>query len=148
MDNIWITWSREEKYRGIFRFQEFQLYLFSFSPAPRVIASKGDFRPPHSSLGNGGRKGKERGSTLELISRRIARIPPTPLLDFPRPVYMRRMSGSRNGGEGEEEEERSTLRGGRVEKVAGRKRKKTTDRGGETVVWKRGEVCRDAFRAE
>lgn len=118
------------------------IFVFSFLPRPlhRQTPRKGIFeaRLPRQRFTKRMRERSERSSTLELISRRIARIPPTPLLDFPRPVYMRRMRGSRNGGGRGGEEERSTVwgrrtnetrEGSRMKKVAGRKRKETTDRG-------------------
>lgn len=119
------------------------IFVFSFFPRPvhRQTPRKGIFearlpRQRFTKRMREGRERSERSSTLELISRRIARIPPTPLLDFPRPVYMRRMRGSRNGGGrgGKKKGARygrtnETREGSRMEKVAGRKRKETTDRG-------------------
>lgn len=141
---VWTIFGSRDHERNIVEFPRV-IFVFSLLPRPlhRQTPRKGIFearlpRQRFTKRMREGRERSERSSTLELISRRIARIPPTPLLDFPRPVYMRRMRGSRNGGGRGGEEERSTVWGGRtnetregsrMEKVAGRKRKETTDRG-------------------
>lgn len=112
---------------------------------------------PRQRFTERGERGRgERSSTLELISRRIARIPPTPLLDFPRPVYMRRMRGSRNGGGGEGEKKKGARyregwrklpeEGKEKRAIRGEDKHEWNIEGEKRVRWvgKRGEVCGDA----
>lgn len=162
MDNIWIT--REISWKNF----QGKLYICFFLFFPAVLSPNpfegADFRgtiprqpTPRQRFTERGERGRgERSSTLELISRRIARIPPTPLLDFPRPVYMRRMRGSRNGGGGEGEKKKGARyregwrklpeEGKEKRAIRGEDKHEWNIEGEKRVRWvgKRGEVCGDA----